>query len=116
MSADSEPELVKKCVVEVARHQLLQFFRQVKGRGMTKLERWREIEGLYLLSDRFGYLRMAVAQSRGPQAGVAIENPPASIIRKPHILRRHDNARITLELPVAGIGHPVGFKGQLDQT
>jgi hypothetical protein len=42
---------------------------------------------------------------------MAIENLPAAIIRKPHILRCHDNARVTLELPVAGVGHPIGFKG-----
>jgi hypothetical protein len=78
---------------------------------MAKLEGGREIKGIDLLRNRLGDLRMAVAQPRGPQAGVAIKNLPAAIIRKPHILRCHDNARVTLELPVAGVGHPVGFKG-----
>ena len=83
----------------------------MKSRGMAKLKGWREIEGIDLLCYRFGDLRVPVAQARGPQPGMTVENPPAAIIRKPHILRRHDNARVTLELPVAGVGHPVGFKG-----
>ena len=83
----------------------------MKSCRMAKLEGRREIECIDLLRNRFGHLRMAMAQTRGPQSGVTIENPPATIIRKPHILRCHDDARVTLELPVAGVGHPVSFKG-----
>ena len=83
----------------------------MKRCGMAKLKGRREIKGIDLLRNRLGDLRMAMTQTRGLQAGMAIENLPTAIIREPNILRCHDNAWVTLELPVASVGHPVGLKG-----
>ncbi len=80
---------------------------------MTKLERRAKIECLNLRSHRFRDFRMAVTQPGCPQTGVTIKDPPATIIRKPHILCCNDDTGIALELPVSRVGHPVGIEWQL---
>jgi hypothetical protein len=41
---------------------------------------------------------------------MTIENPPALIVRKPHVLCSNDDARVALELAIARVGHPVSFE------
>jgi hypothetical protein len=74
---------------------------------MSKLEGRSKIKCPDLLRYGGGNLWPAVPQTRGPEPGVTVKNPSTPIIRKPYILRGDDDPRITLELAVTGIGHPI---------
>ena len=100
----------EKHLIETWRGHLTQAIGELEGLGMAELEGRRVVELAQLAADCFGDFRAAVACAAGPQAGEAIENLATFGVGEVAALGADDDARVTLELAVAGIGHPVGIQ------
>jgi hypothetical protein len=83
---------------------------QLEGEGVAHLEGGREIHPADLVAHGLDDLLAAVAGIDAPQAGGAVEDLAVVVGGVVHAFRAHEQARLALELPVVGEGHPEGFE------
>ena len=93
-------------VVQPGGREGLQLVGQLERQRMAELESGRIVELRGLLAYRFGNLASAMAEPRAPQAREAVEHLAPIAVGEVGALRRHDHARVALELAVGGEGHP----------
>ena len=106
VSTASDPELVKKTMVEIARSQSGDATGELEGLGVAELERGAEVEGRRLLLDRGDDRRADVAGVAAPESGGAVQNAASGGVDVMHVLGRREQAGTPLEGTVGGIGHP----------
>ncbi len=101
----------KEDSIEPFGHQFGEPLRQFERQRVAELKRRREIERRGRLCDRLADLGAAMARVAAPQTRCPVEDlaPVARPIE--HAARRNELARLALEGPVRGKGHPEG--GQL---
>jgi hypothetical protein len=97
-------------MVEIAGQQLRHLGGELECRGMAHLEGRRVVELGDLLLHRLDDLLAAMAGIDAPEAGGGVQHLPALDGRVMHVLGGHEQARLALELPVGGKGHPKGFE------
>ena len=89
-------------------HQLDDAIGQLERRRVAKLERRGVIQLQRCFANGLGNLAAAMAQSAAPQAREAIKDTATVSIRVIRALGGGNDARLGLEVAVAGEGHPVG--------
>ena len=100
----------KENIIEISGHEFLHPVGQFESLWVAELERWCKIQFPDLLCNRLADFLTPVTETGGPQTRVAVENLSPSIIGIPDPPGRHDDAWVFLELPVARVGHPMGFQ------
>ena len=91
-------------------HALHNLVGQLERQRVAELERRGIVQRGHLLRHGTGDFLTPVAQARTPQAREAVKNLLAVDVGEIRAFGAGHDARIRLELAVAGIGHPVRFQ------
>ncbi|MDR6354590.1 hypothetical protein Q3H58_001261 [Pseudomonas psychrotolerans] len=100
-------------MIETGWSQLGHLLRQLEGQRMAVLEARRIVEGAQLPSHGLLDLLARVTGAAGPEAGEAVIDAPALVVRQPTALGGHHDTRVLLEGAIGGEGHPVGAQVEL---
>lgn len=96
--------------VKPVRHDFLQDIGQLECRRMAELKRRHVIEHVQLPCHGFGDFGPIVSETRTYETRSAVENCPAIDIIEVATVCAGNETRIFLELPVAGVRHPVSVE------
>ncbi|MNP07199.1 hypothetical protein D3C76_992160 [compost metagenome] len=100
-------------VIQIARNQLGDLFRQLERQRVAELERWGVVQRTQLAGHRVSDFLASVPCAAGPQARQGVEDLAPVVIDQVVAFGRHDQAWVALEVAVGGVGHPVGVQLEL---